>query len=232
MLEPEDVTFTVLSMELRAYFIAVRCWWWIPCSLALIGAVAGWIVAPAALYESRFRASVVMAGDTENPGSAERPELMILDDLLSLVESQAYAELTLNAIPADAREGITVAEIQDSLGESRYGRVATVSIQGPGRTEVERIAPAAASVFPQAVNTFLVAPGDQPANVQLLDSPSSPQKSTMRRWLTIGAIAFTLFAVGMWVIWLAGSMSEGRAALHHATQPDSPRSREAKNSSR
>lgn len=232
MKNDRDGTSAELTMELREYLGALRAFWWIPCALALSGFVGGWFFAPAAPYESMFRATVVMAGDTENPGSAERPELMILDDLLSLVESQAYAELTLGAIPADQRGDLTASDIQGSLGESRYGRVATVLVRGSNPDEVAVIAPAAASVFSGAVNTYLVAPGSQPASVQLLDPPRGPMKSSTRRYLTIGAATSAMFALGMWVVWLTGSTQSQPHPGANSAQPESARSRAAKKSSR
>lgn len=227
MREARDVTPAELTMELRDYLGALRAFWWIPCALAAVGFICGWIFAPAAPYESMFRATVVMAGDTEIPGNAERPELMILDDLLPLVQSEAFARLTLQAIPADQRGGLTVPDIQGALTESRYGRVATVVVSGSDADEVAAIAPAAASVFPGAVNAYLVAPGSQPASVQILDSPDEPTKSTTRRFLIIGAAGFVMFVFGMWIVWLAGSIKGNRSA-----QPVLARSWEAKNSSR
>ncbi len=221
-----------LTMELRDYLVLLRAFWWIPCAFALAGFVGGWIFAPPAPYESFFRATVVMAGDTENPGSAERPELMILDDLLSLVQSHAYAELTFEAIPANQRGTITVSGIQRSLTESRYGRVATVVVSGSDPDEVAAIAPAAASVFPGAVNAYLVAPGSQPASVQLLDPPREPTKSSTRRYLIVGATAFAMFALGTWIVWLGGSTRLLKNQRIRSARPGSARSRDAKKSSR
>lgn len=218
-----------LTMELRDYLSALRTFWWIPCALAVAGFVAGWIFAPASLYESRFRATVVMAGDTENPGSAERPELMILDDLLPLVQSQAFAELTLQAIPPDRRADLRVAEIQESLGESRYGRVTTVVVSGANRDDVAAIAPAAAAQFPGAVNRYLVAPGSQPATVEIIDPPREPTRSTTRRYLAIGAATFAMFATGTWLVWFAASTRILRYRQHHS---DVPASTVSKNGSR
>lgn len=219
-------------MELREYVAALRTLWWIPLALAIAGFVGAWILGPASPYESSFRAAVVMAGDNEDPGSAERPELMVLDDLLSLVESRVYAELTLEAIPAAQRGQISADDVQRSLSESRYGRVATVVVSGSDPDLVAAIAPAAASVFPGAVNTYLVAPGDQPASIQILDPPSAPVKSSTQRALTIGAVTFAMFAIGMWLVWLIGSTRMQKQSWGRSLQSDSARSREAKNSSR
>lgn len=219
-------------MDLRDYLSLLRSFWWIPCALALAGVVGAWIFTPAPPYESFFRATVVMAGDTENPGSAERPELMILDDLLSLVKSQAYAELTLDAIPAAQRGDLDVADIQNSLSESRYGRVATVVVSGSDPNEVAVIAPAAASVFPGAVNAYLVAPGSQPASVQILDPPREPTRSFTQRYLIIAAAGLALFVAGAWIVWFAGATRALTARRGSLDQPGLTRSTDAKNGSK
>ena len=194
-----------LVMELRGFLQFLRRLWWVPCILALVGLVAGWALAPAPPYESRFRAAVVMPGDTEDPGTSERPELMVLDDLFSLVRSQVFAERTLEAIPTGNRGTLTVTEIQAALDQSRYGRVATVTVSGSDADEVAAIASAAGAVFPDAVNDYLVAPGSQPATVQILDPPSVPERSFVRRNLTVGAATLALFMTGLWIVWLMGA---------------------------
>ncbi|MDQ3657333.1 MAG: hypothetical protein M3457_19945, partial [Chloroflexota bacterium] len=125
-----------------------------------------------------------------------------------------------------------VPDIQDALSESRYGRVATVTVSGSNAGKVAAIAPAAAAVFPGAVNTYLVAPGSQPASVQILDSPGEPSKSSTRRYLIVGAAGFAMFAIGMWTVWLVGSIAGRPGKGSPSDQPEPERSLEAKNSSR
>ncbi len=221
-----------LAIDLRDYMRFLRRLWWVPVTLALAGLVAGWALAPVPPWESLFRAAVVMPGDTEDPGSSERPELMILDDLLSLVQSRVFAERTLEAIPAGNRGTLTVTEVQAALDETRYGRVATVIVSGPDPDEVSAIVSAAASVFPDAVNAYLVAPGAQPANIQLLDPPSEPERSFARRSLTIVAAAFVSFMAGMWIVWIVGAKRFRGQSGVRAAQPGTEPDRVAKNSSR
>ncbi len=192
-------------MELRDFLRLLRRLWWVPAALLLMGSIAGWVLAPATPYKSMFRAVVVMPGDTEDPGSSERPELMILDDLLPLVRSRAFAERTIEAIPAGNRDALTVPEVQAALDQSRYGRVATVTGSGSDPAEVAAIVSAAAVVFPDAVNTYLVAPGGEPASVQVLDPPSPPERSFTRRNLVVGAAAFAAGMAGLWIVWLVGA---------------------------
>ncbi len=214
-----------LAIELRDYVHLLRGFWWVPATLALVGLLAGWALVPAVPYESLFRAVVVMPGDTEDPGSSERPELMILDDLLSLVQSRVFAERTFEAIPAGDRGSLTIAEVQATLDQTRYGRVSTVIVRGPDPNEVAAIVSAAAAVFPDAVNAYLVAPGAQLASVQTLDPPSAPQRSFAGRYLPIGAAAFVPFVAGLWIVWLVGttqirSERQRRARSDHPPQPD------------
>lgn len=221
-----------LTMELRDYLRALRRFWWMPAALALVGLVAGWALAPAVPYESTFRAAVIMPGDTEDPGSSERPELMILDDLLSLVRSQVFAERTFDAIPVGERGTLTIAEVQRSLDQARYGRVATVFVRGPEPGEVAAIVSAAAAVFADAVNAYLVAPGSPPATVQVLDPPSDPERASARRTLTIAAATFALFVAGLWIVWLVGSMQRREGPGARAAQPGIEPVQVVKNSAR
>jgi len=221
-----------LTVELRDYVRFLRGLWWVPATLALAGLMAGWTLAPAAPWESLFRAAVILPGDTEDPGSSERPELMILDDLLSLVQSRVFAERTFDAIPAGDRGDLTVTQVQAALDETRYGRVATVIVSGPDQDEVAAIVSAAAAVFPEAVNAYLVAPGAQPASVQELDPPSEPERSFDRRSLTIGTSSFVSFMAGMWIVWFLGATKLRGASRSRATQPGTEPDLAAKNPSR
>ena len=63
------------------FVAAIRRWWWL-IVLALVASLAiGWVLTPNPAWTTSFRATVVIPGDTEDTGSAERPELMVLDDL-------------------------------------------------------------------------------------------------------------------------------------------------------
>lgn len=163
---------------------AVRRWWWL-IGLALLGSLAiGWLLTPEPAWTSSFRATVLIPGDTEDTGSAERPELMVLDDLGPFVESWAFAE----AVATRMGDDVAVENIDGMLDGSRYSRIATVTISGDDRDEVLAVANAAAEVFPDQVNAYLVAPGAAEATVQVIDPPRDPARDATMRWLRITGI--------------------------------------------
>ncbi|MEZ4623370.1 MAG: hypothetical protein R2843_00865 [Thermomicrobiales bacterium] len=135
----------------------IRRWWWLLLLLPLIGLVSGFVMTRDQQYESSFRATILIPGDTEIPGSAERPELMVMDDAPSLIESRAFAEMTWAALPDDAQAVLAVEDVQDALSATRYSRVLTVVASREDPAQAEAIAAAVASVLPHAVNQYLVA---------------------------------------------------------------------------
>ena len=79
--------------DLNDLLRALRRYWWI--ALLAPAIVLGILMIRnlTAPYQTSFRASVLLPGDTEIPGSSEQPELMILDDLGPVVASRAFAEM-------------------------------------------------------------------------------------------------------------------------------------------
>lgn len=148
-------------------------WWWLLVALPIVGGLAGLWAVRDAPYLSQTRATVVLAGDTEIPGSSERPELMILDDGPALVTSQAFAAAVHAALPGEWQEALTVGAVQEALSSTRYSRVLTIVAARPDRESAQAIARAAADVLPAMIDAYLVAPGEPTANVRTID-PASP----------------------------------------------------------
>ena len=159
--------------------------WWLLIALSLVGSLAiGWLLAPDPAWVASFRATVLIPGDTEDPGRAERPELMVLDDLGPFVESWAFAD----AVAARMGDDVAVEDIDGMLDGSRYSRIATVTVSGDDREVVLAVANAAAKVFPEQVNAYLVAPGAAEATVQVIDPPRDPTRDAAMRWVRIAGI--------------------------------------------
>lgn len=166
----------------------IRRWWWLLLALPLLGLVSGFVLTRDQPYESSFRATILIPGDTEIPGSAERPELMVMDDAPELVGSRAFAEMTHAALPAESQPALTVEGVQSALSASRYSRVLTVVAARDDASEAEAIAVAASSVLPDAVNQYLVANSDvAPATVQVIDPVGAASKDSMSRYTRIAA---------------------------------------------
>lgn len=198
-------------MDLWSLLKALGRSWWLIAVVAALSAMGAWFLLPAAPYEVTVEASVILAGDTENPGRAERPEVMVLDDLLPLVESPAFAELVHQSLTPAPGETISVDEVRGALSGSRYSRILSVRVSGssPGRVEV--IGASVTIALPEAVATYLVAPGDTAPVVRVIDSGSEAEPQSFRRWLSISVVVlFAVFAVGS-AIWLREGLNASRA---------------------
>src|SRR4051795_13624844 len=93
-------------MELRLFVQMLLKRWWLVVIVPVVVLPVLVFQATTRPYQSQFRSAVLIPGDTEIPGNSERPELMVLDDLPSLIESRAFAD----AVSADlATRGTTIA---------------------------------------------------------------------------------------------------------------------------
>jgi hypothetical protein len=179
-----------LPMTMTETGLTIRRWWWLLLALPLLGSIGGFVMSRDQLYESSFRATVLIPGDTEIPGSAERPELMVMDDAPGLVDSRAFAELVHAALPPDRSSAFSPGDVQSALSASRYSRILTVVAGRDDAGEAEAIAEAAAAVLPDAINQYLVAnSASDPATVQVIDPPGSAVKDAMDRVTRIAAQA-------------------------------------------
>jgi capsular polysaccharide biosynthesis protein len=173
-------------MDLNEFAMIVLRRWWLILGLPLLVffALVWWTSDPP--FVSSFRATVVMPGDTEIPGNSERPELMVLDDLPELIESEVFAEDVTNALPTVGGPQLPVDEVQDSLSADRYSRILTVHATNGDKSRAEVIAVAAENALPGAINQFLVADGAAPANVNIIDPAGEASPDDENRWLIIG----------------------------------------------
>jgi len=202
-------------MDVLTYLAALRRWWWIVLGLPAAVLLASIIFTPAPPYTTELRATVLIPGDTEDTGSAERPELMVLDDLPLLIGSDVFAEATLERMTTDGTAGdIGPQEVKESLAGSRYSRVLTVTVTHTDSADALAVAEAAAAVLPDAVNAYLVAPGTQPATVQVIDGPDDPALASRDRWLRIGATTFVAAFAALVIVAAATAMFPGRSESH------------------
>jgi capsular polysaccharide biosynthesis protein len=173
-------------MDLNEFATILLRRWWLIIGLPLVVFVflVWWTSDPP--YNSSFRASVIMPGDTEIPGNSERPELMVLDDLPELVSSQVFAEGVTTVISASAGPQLSADEVHDSLSADRYSRILTVDATNDSKVNAEAIAIAAESVLPGAINQYLIADSAAPANVNIIDPAGEASLDNENRWLIIG----------------------------------------------
>src|SRR5689334_19071343 len=79
------LTFGRLEMTLRELVHVLVRRWWLIVLVPVVMVPLLFVKARTQPFQSSLRASVLLPGDTETPGNSERPELMVMDDLPSLI---------------------------------------------------------------------------------------------------------------------------------------------------
>jgi capsular polysaccharide biosynthesis protein len=184
-------------MDFLRFLQILGRWWWLVVGLPLAALLIGVWLTSDPPYQSTLRATVLIPGDTEIPGNAERPELMVLDDAPVLVESEAFAGMVAKALPSVGGPALSVATVQSALSGERYSRVLTIHATRDNATEAKAIAEAAAKILPDAVNTYLVAAGGDQATVRVIDPPSAPAPADAHRWPILAVETLAAFIIGV-----------------------------------
>ena len=180
--------------------------WWLVLGLPVAAVLGTVLFTRDQPYVATFQASILIPMDTEDPGDAERPELMVGDDLPLVIGSQRFAEL-VEAELDRAGGPVTLAwpEIQASIRATRYSRIMRVEVTRDDGEEAMAIAAAAATVLPGAVNQFAVPVGEPPARTPIIDAPSVRREFVSERPLVLAVQFVVALGVGI-----------GLAALAHA----------------
>ena len=176
--------------DLVDFLRGIRRYWWIAFLTPAIVLGILSIRNLTADFQTSFSASVLLPGDTEMPGSSERPELMILDDIGPVVSSQAFAEMVADAA------SMPVEDVDGHLEASRYSRIVTVTARDGDEVTSRRIAEGAAQVLPDAVNTLMVAQGGQDATVNIIDPPGETTRGDADKWRVTALATVVALAVG------------------------------------
>ena len=185
---------------------AIRRYWWIALLTPAIVLAALLVRNLTAPYQTSFRASILLPGDTEIPGTSERPELMILDDLGPVILSRAFAEMAAQAtgMPVDAIDG--------HLSASRYSRIATITAKADDRATSRQVADAAAQVLPDAINRLMVAQGGQAATVKVIDPPATTTRGNPDQWRVTALATVAALAVGCFLAVVADASLRPRGS--------------------
>ncbi|HYP58945.1 MAG TPA: hypothetical protein VEQ36_00845 [Thermomicrobiales bacterium] len=192
--------------DLVDFLRAIRRYWWIA---LLTPAIVFGILSIRNLtadYQTSFRASVLLPGDTEIPGSSERPELMILDDIGPVVSSQAFAQMVADAA------SMPVADVKGHLEASRYSRIVTVTARDSDEAVSRQIADGAAQALPGAVNTLMVAQGGQDATVNIIDPPGETTRGDADKWRVTALATAVALAVGCFLAIVADASLRPRGS--------------------
>jgi len=170
------------SISMGQLMSVIRRRWWIVLLLPLVAVTATYLFQRNESYQSTVRATVLIPGDTEDPGSSERPELMVLDDLPPFIRSHAFASDVHAAIDGAT---LTVDQVQSTLDASRYSRVLTIYVTSENEQEVAEIAAAAESVLPDSINSYLMPDDGSLATIRIIDPPSTPSRDRDGHWLQL-----------------------------------------------
>lgn len=190
------------SISMGQLMSLIRRRWWIVLLLPLVAIAATVFFQRNEPYQSTVRATVLIPGDTEDPGNSERPELMVLDDLPPFIRSYAFAS---DVHAAMENPSLSIDQVKDALDGSRYSRVLTVFVTSEDREAVEQIGAAVESVLPASINAYLM-PGDSDvATVRVIDPPSTPSRDREGHWLQLLITAALGVLIGALIAIAAGS---------------------------
>ena len=164
-------------------------------------------------FQSSFNAVVLLPGDTEIPGSSEKPELMVMDDVPVLINSEVF-NAAVAADLASSGSALTINDIRGTLSGTRYSRVLTVSAERDDADEARAIAKAASRVLPEQVNTYLVSDPAEPATVQIIDPAGEATRSRPNQMIKMMAIMLLAFVIGGGLAVMAHSFSRSSERSH------------------
>lgn len=201
------------SISMGYLLSVVQRRWWIVVLLPVVAVLATYAFQRQEPFQSTVRATVLIPGDTENPGNSERPELMVLDDLPPFVRSYAFASQVQAAMPSSK---LSIEQVQSALDGSRYSRVLTVNVTSEDQANAVAIAKAAESVLPAAINDYLM-PGDaQVATVRIIDPASVPTRDRGGHLLQLLTTAAMGILIGSLVAIAVGTRDS--AAIQASTE--------------
>lgn len=197
-------------MELRRVLIVMLRRWWLVVGVPSIVLLGTLIASSSQPYVATIRAEVLLPGDTEETGDAERPELMIMDDAPIVATSSAFVELVQAQLDTPIGGGtvITDDEIQDSLEATRYSRILEIKVLRDDADSALAIGQAVANVLPDAINNLMVAPGTDRATVNILDRPERALQDAESRRLLLIVQTLVALGVGCGLAALAAALDE------------------------
>ena len=197
-------------MELRRVLSVLLRRWWLVVGLPVIVLLGTLIASSNQPYVATIQADILLPGDTEDPGDAERPELMILDDAPIVVTSSAFVALVQSQLDSPIGGGPTLSdeEVKESLSATRYSRILEINVERDDQAEALAIGQAVASVLPNAINNLMVADGAPSATVNLLETPERALRDEESRRLLLVVQTLVALAAGAGLAALAAALDE------------------------
>ena len=165
-------------MELRRIVTILLRRWWLVVGVPAIVLGVSLLLQSQSPWVATFRVSVIIPGDTSDPGSAERPELQVLDDVPQLVTSPTFANgVAAELAEVDPSVNLMPDQIQAALSADYYGRIVTVRSSRPDERGALALAEATRLVLTDQINFFLIPEGGQPATVRLIQPTTGSRDS-------------------------------------------------------
>lgn len=179
----------------RIVTILLRRWWFVLGMPALVLGIS-LVLLSTSPYVATMRASVLIPGDTQATGNAERPELMVLDDVTQLVSSPVFATAVSAQLQQSSPQyALSAEQIQSSLSADYYSRIVTIRATRESDQEALALLEAVRLLFEDQVNSFLVTAGEAPATVRVIETPTVTRDSPATG--TVALIIQTLVALGI-----------------------------------
>lgn len=184
--------------------------WWLVAGVPIIVLLGTLVASSSQPYVATIKAEVLLPGDTETTGDAERPELMILDDAPIVTTSPAFVDLVLAQLDTPIGGGTTLTddEVQDSLSATRYSRILEIKVSRDDPDSALAIGQAVANVLPDAINNLMVDPSEPRATVNLLERPEEALQDAQSRRLLLVVQTLVALAVGCGLAALAAALDE------------------------
>jgi capsular polysaccharide biosynthesis protein len=197
-------------MELRRVLIVMLRRWWLVVGVPIVVLLGTVIASSSQPYVATIRAEVLLPGDTEETGDAEKPELMIMDDAPIVVTSPAFVDLAYAQLDTPLGGGTTLTEddVQDSLSATRYSRILEIEVSRDDPESALAIGQAVANVLPDAINSLMVHPGEPSATVNMLEIPEEALQDAESRRLLLVVQTLVALAVGCGLAALAAALDE------------------------
>jgi capsular polysaccharide biosynthesis protein/Mrp family chromosome partitioning ATPase len=196
-------------MDLRRIVtILLRRWWLVLGMPALVLGIS-LVLLSTSPFVASMRASVLIPGDTQETGNAERPELMVLDDVTQLVNTYGFA----NAISAQLQQAspqyaLSAEQIQSSLSADFYSRIVTIRATRNDEQEALALLDAVRLSFETQINYFLIGSGGQQATVRIVEPPTATRDSPATGTVALVIQTLVALAIGCGLAALAAAFDQ------------------------
>ena len=196
-------------MDLQRIVTILLRRWWLVLGIPAIVLGISLVLLSTSPYVASMRATVLIPGDTQETGNAERPELMVLDGVPDLVRSPTFANNISTELQVSAPQfALAPAEIQSSLSADYYSRTVTVRAIRDDEQEALALATAVQSIFEREVNFFLIPEGGQPATVRIIETPTLSRDSPATGNVAIIIQTMVALAIGCGLAALAAAFDQ------------------------